>query len=417
MTVAEQRNFGASVRAGRYFTPYTPIDEEALFAGRLDQIYGVIDAVMQKGQHAILYGERGVGKTSLSSVISEFLDVGPILSVRVNCDSADTFGSAWMKLFGEIETVAERPVPGFGGATARQSFSARSLFEGDQTPNGVRRVLSRLSSSSVPILIVDEFDRLPPAPRRAFADLVKMLSDHAVRATVVLVGVADSVDELIAEHESVERALSQIRLPRMSGSEIRQIVENGMNGLRLEIEEEAEDRIVLLSQGLPHYAHLLGLHAARSALLRGEGAALSLPDVDRAVRKGLAGAQQSTRNAFHKATSSPRPENLYKQVLSACALAGTDELGYFAAADVRGPMQGITGRKYGIPAFATHLKQFCGDRRGRILERIGTPRRYRFRFSNPLMQPFIIMKGLDSGMLAPEMLRPDDGSEGKTRRS
>ena len=417
MTVAEQRNFGASVRAGRYFTPYAPIDKEALFAGRQDQIYGVIDAVVQKGQHAILYGERGVGKTSLSSVISEFLDVGPILSVRVNCDSTDTFGSAWMKLFGKIETVADRAVPGFGGTTARRSFSVGSLFEGDQTPNGVLRVLSVLSSSSVPILIVDEFDRLPPAPRRAFADLVKMLSDHAVSATVVLVGVADSVDELIAEHESVERALSQIRLPRMSGSEIRQIVENGMNGLKLEIEEHAEDRIVLLSQGLPHYAHLLGLHAARSALLRGKGAALTLSDVDRSVRKSLARAQQSTRNAFHKATSSPRPENLYKQVLSACALAGTDELGYFAAVDVRGPMQGITGRQYGIPAFARHLKQFCGDRRGRILERIGTPRRYRFRFRNPLMQPFIIMKGLDSGMLAPDMLRPHDRSEGKSRRS
>ena len=411
MTAAEQRNFNAAVHAGRYFTPYAPIEEEALFAGRRDQLLGVSDAVIQKGRHAILYGERGVGKTSLSSVASKCLDMGPVLSVRVNCESADTFGSAWMKLFSEIDTV-----PGFGGTTVRQPFSARSLFEGDRTPNGVRKVLSRLSRSSVPIVIVDEFDRLPPAPRRAFADLVKMLSDHAVRATLVLVGVAESVDELIAEHESVERALSQIRLPRMSGSEIRQIVENAMNGLKLEIEEQAEDRIVLLSQGLPHYAHLLGLHAARSALLRGKGAVLTIPDVDRSVRKGLAGAQQSTRNAFHKATGSPRPENLYKQVLSACALAGTDELGCFAAVDVRGPMQEITGRKYGIPAFARHLKQFCGDRRGRILERIGTPRRYRFRFRNPLMQPFIVMEGLDSGMLAPETLRPHDGSEGRSRR-
>ena len=417
MTAAEQRNFNATVHAGRYFTPYAPIEEEALFAGRRDQLLGVTDAVIQKGRHAILYGERGAGKTSLSSVASKFLDMSPILSVRVNCTSTDSFGSAWMKLFSEIETMAERPAPGFGSTTARLSFSARSLFEADRTPNGVRKVLSTLPSSSVPIVIVDEFDRLPPAPRRAFADLVKMLSDHAVRATVVLVGVADSVDELIAEHESVECALSQIRLPRMSGSEIRRIVENGMNGLKLELEEQAEDRIVLLSQGLPHYAHLLGLHAARSALLRGKGAALTLSDVDRSVRKGLAGAQQSTRNAFHKATSSPRPENLYKQVLSACALAGTDELGYFAAVDVRGPMRRITGRQYGIPEFARHLKQFCGERRGRILERIGTPRRYRFRFRNPLMQPFIIMKGLDSGMLAPEMLRPRDGSEGKTRRS
>ena len=128
VTAAEQRNFNAAVQAGRYFTPNAPIEEEALFAGRRDQLLGVIETVIQKGQHAILYGERGVGKTSLSSVISEFLDVGPILSVRVNCDGTDTFGSAWMKLFGKIETVADRAVPGFAAPLldSRSAWGASS---------------------------------------------------------------------------------------------------------------------------------------------------------------------------------------------------------------------------------------------------------------------------------------------------
>ena len=85
-------------------------------------------------------------------------------------------------------------------------------------------------------------------------------------------------------------------------------------------------------------------------------------------------------------------------------MARIDELGYFAAADVRDSIQRITGRNYGIPAFARHLNEFCNEKRGKILQKFGTPRRHRFRFRNPLMQPFAIMNGLNSEILKHEML-------------
>jgi hypothetical protein len=50
------------------------------------------------------------------------------------------------------------------------------------------------------IVIFDEFDRLrDQIARRTMADTIKALSDHDVRATVVIVGVADTVDDLVAE--------------------------------------------------------------------------------------------------------------------------------------------------------------------------------------------------------------------------
>jgi len=72
MTNDTQSWFDLSLQAGLVFTPNTPIDQRALFAGRGDQIRRIIDAVNQAGQHAILFGERGVGKTSLANVISQF---------------------------------------------------------------------------------------------------------------------------------------------------------------------------------------------------------------------------------------------------------------------------------------------------------------------------------------------------------
>src|SRR6266487_4084372 len=108
-------------------------------------------------------------------------------------------------------------------------------------------------------------------------------------------------------------------------------------------------RIVLLAQGLPHYAHLMALHASRAALDL-HTLEMGQSHVDAAVRKGIDDVQQSVRKAYHKATTSPRKDNLFADVLLACALAKVDDLGTFAAQDVRGPMQEITGIAYEIPS-------------------------------------------------------------------
>jgi DNA-binding NtrC family response regulator len=52
-----------AIEAGTVFTPSAPINDKALFAGRIDQVRQVMDAVSQRGRHAVIYGERGVGKT------------------------------------------------------------------------------------------------------------------------------------------------------------------------------------------------------------------------------------------------------------------------------------------------------------------------------------------------------------------
>jgi ABC-type uncharacterized transport system fused permease/ATPase subunit len=71
---------------GTVFTPAAPIDNKKLFSGRTSQLRDVIDAVNQRGQHAIIYGERGVGKTSLASVLEEYLPTAGtnVIAPRVN---------------------------------------------------------------------------------------------------------------------------------------------------------------------------------------------------------------------------------------------------------------------------------------------------------------------------------------------
>lgn len=386
-----------SVKAGQIFRPGSPVDEKEMLQGRQREIERVLDVVGQPGRHAIIYGERGVGKTSLANVLEGILSPmrsEQILAPRVNCGTNDSFTSACRMAFESIGKVEVHESAGFVSETREERSSAADMLHPKRvTVDNVRRALAALAEQFLPILIFDEFDRLHEGPRREFADLIKTLSDNAVHATVVLVGVADTVDQLIEAHQSIARAVVEIHMERMKPHEIRAIVSLGLKQLGMTMEPAAENRIALLARGLPYYAHLLGLNSARTAL-REHSLHISAAYVERAIEDALEDAQQLIKNAYHKATSSPRKEHLFDDVLLACALAPVDDMGTFGAKDVRGPMKMITGQEYEIPSFAKHLSDFSSDVRGNVLHRTGVSHRYRYRFVDSLLQPYVIMRGV-----------------------
>jgi hypothetical protein len=184
----------------------------------------------------------------------------------------------------------------------------------------------------------------------------------------------------------------------MSAEELHEVLDKGTAKLGMQIAPDAKSRIAKLSQGLPHYTHLLGLHSARMAI-DDQRLTIQSGDVKPAVSKAVADAQQSLRDDYRRAVSSPQKDNLYTHVLLACAMAETDEFGYFAAGDVRGPLSKIMGRRYEIPSFAKHLNDFCQTARGAVLKKSGVKHKFRYRFTSPLMQPLIIMKGMMDGLV------------------
>ncbi len=58
------------------FSPHAPVDAEELFSGRTDLLLRMIDVIYQRGLHAVLYGDRGVGKTSLTYILRDRLFSG-----------------------------------------------------------------------------------------------------------------------------------------------------------------------------------------------------------------------------------------------------------------------------------------------------------------------------------------------------
>ncbi len=95
--------------AGHQFTPSTPIAVAEFFSGRKKEIGQLFEAIAERGRHAIVYGERGVGKTSLSQVVPLMLPRGVrrVHHIRKAADPSDNFTSIWQKVFRDIRIITE----------------------------------------------------------------------------------------------------------------------------------------------------------------------------------------------------------------------------------------------------------------------------------------------------------------------
>ena len=179
-----------------------------------------------------------------------------------------------------------------------------------------------------------ELGLLPPSETAAFADLIKASSDRGVATTLVLVGVAEDIDTLLGSHASVVRNLRQVNLPRMSDGDLSEIVDEGLASAGFSIEETTRFRVVSVSQGFPHFTHLLAQNAARAALDDGRRK-IEDADVAAGMAQAVERSDQSIRDAYYKAATGVRKNNLWPEVIAACALAESDERGYFATRAVQ----------------------------------------------------------------------------------
>jgi len=81
-----------------------PVAEEELFAGRTPEISRMLEAILENGKHVILFGERGVGKTSIGNVFWKRYNrsLQTVVTARVQADPSDSFSSLWINALDEL---------------------------------------------------------------------------------------------------------------------------------------------------------------------------------------------------------------------------------------------------------------------------------------------------------------------------
>ena len=376
------------------FTPGAPIDSKDLFAGRTKQRDKVISTIFQKGQHAILFGERGVGKTSLANTLFDFIVLMGKFRyqrARVNCTEDMDFGDIWRSLFKQLVFNSDD-----------LTSTLEDALPENPNPENVRETFQLMNDPS--IIIIDELDRIADDHiKTQFADTIKSLSDNAIKTTLIMVGVADSIDHLIEEHESIQRALVQVPMQRMSKAELMEIVDKGLRKCEgITVEATVKERIADYSHGLPFYTHLLMREAALHAVMNGI-THIGKDDLEYAIREAVDSQLETMLTSYNKAVAAPRGTN-FRQVLLACALAPKNEQRLFFARDVMGPLTTITNKQYRVPQFARHLKDFCEESHGPVFDKRGPARKIQYRFVLPLMEPYAILRGLADGLISEAQL-------------
>jgi Cdc6-like AAA superfamily ATPase len=367
--------------------PKAPIDDDKLFSGRKKQIQEVLDVVWEEGGHAVIFGERGVGKTSLANIIDRRVlsVISSVKALKVSCSPGDSFFQIWSNILRDYVSDG-KAVP--------------EVLKDETNPYEVYEILEGLVKTHYHIFIFDEFDRVEnKITTTMMADLIKHFSNNPTTLTVLIVGVGDTLINLFESHESIARCCTQIRMQRMSPRESEEILTERLPKLGLEIEVKVQDAIIKLSQGLPGYVHLLGQLSARAALMQ-RSLLIEEKHLREALDTALEKADYGTRQEYYKAIESPAKDNRYREALLACALAETNELGLFYAGNVRIPYSKIRDKPMDIAHYATHLNEFCSLERGPALLKTGKPKRYQYRFANPMLQPLVIMLGVRDNLIS-----------------
>ena len=135
--------------------------------------------IYEKGAHAIIYGERGVGKSSLANVIRDKVPsvVKNLKFIKDNCRPEDSFFDLWAKMLFDFEY---------------EGSAISELLQSETRHFIVQKMLETLDRSKQYIFIFDEFDRIADAStKNAMADTIKHFSDYPQNITIVIVGVGE----------------------------------------------------------------------------------------------------------------------------------------------------------------------------------------------------------------------------------
>lgn len=266
------------------FTPSQPVSERTMFAGRRELLESLIVAIEDQRLHFVLYGDRGIGKTSILHVLSDLAADAEYLVCYISCGERMSFTDFARRIAQRIPLLFHGDYPPGSAEIEEGQHLSDILPQGQIDVSTFGEMLGKLSDTRV-LMLLDEFDRVETDDfRRSIAELIKTLSDRAAPAQVVIAGVAPDLAELIAQIPSIRRNVLGVFVPNMTDEEVGEMLEIAERRTGIIFAPNARELIALASLGLPYLVGLVAQHAALIATSRGE-MTVAKNDVREAIRK------------------------------------------------------------------------------------------------------------------------------------
>ncbi|WP_410952463.1 AAA family ATPase [Pseudomonas sp. S1(2024)] len=366
------------------FRPHYPIEDPDSFFGREMEAARVVQALHSPGQHVVIYGERGAGKTSLARVST----IGHA-RIDVFCESESSFSKIARDVVLKCQADASSKIV-YDAATNKVSI------------NGVMRSLDELDGNSLKallpakrlVLVFDEVDRLPASTIADLGEFTKNVATDLPQVTLIFVGVGATVSELLRGHESVFRNIRSVGLGKFDqDATIQAILDKGGKTLGLEFSAESVSSIVSASDRYPYYVQLLGITSARLAMIDG-ATAVTQQHVTSGAESAAQDADESLRDAYEAAILSSRSD-VYRFVL--WGLANLDNrvegsVGQIAEVASRYASLALSPQVVGAA-----LNKLALDVRGGIVaKRVMGPKKTFYSFNHPLMRGFVRLRVINA---------------------
>lgn len=386
-------------KAQKVYTPSSPIDDARFFQGRKRELDCIEESLTMPGKHIIIFGDRGVGKTSFLNIAmrnKNYLIYG--------CSSRDNFKTIFLEALKgigahriesrSVETESAQGKVGLDIKVFKAEKGKERISETEYQVAATQELTPHFIASVFKdkeiVLAMDEFERIEDLDTRRFiSEVIKKLSDANAKAKIIIVGIADSITTLIGEHESVARNIQQVALDRLSEEEIISIARSGEELLGLTFEDEVVEMIVDYSDRFPHFAHLLSLGCVDSVVRRiriGEepfDRVLSKDFMPHALNYSVSMTEETLRASYQKAIRSQRDSPIFKHILWACALDMRTEA---SIADIRHAVCRLQKRNVSKTELAYPLGTLIKQKRGNVLHKA---RRGCYKFANPMMKAYV----------------------------
>lgn len=257
---------------GRRLTPSAHITTPERLFGRQQRLTQIERAFNSPGRHVFIFGDRGVGKTSLALTAAYLHQDTSEEPVYVLCSESSTFGKILhsvginaLPLKERMEsTGAPSKISGGIPGIASGSYSAASKpvanfgepADINDATNIIRYINSRRNGTTV--VVIDELERIKdPNEKMKIAEFVNSISSVQDETKFILSGIGSTVEELLGNHPSASRKLEAIELAPIPHDELWNIILSVADELSVAVEKEHLIRSSILSDGFPHYVHLI----------------------------------------------------------------------------------------------------------------------------------------------------------------
>lgn len=250
--------------------PSGPVKSIEHLFGREDFVLQIERALSIPGRSVFIFGDRGVGKSSLGATAAHQYQSADGEPIFVSGSPDDTFKSVIANIANiaigrsRLEVKKSNKKLSFKwkniGFERGVEVSTKNIIDELITISDAADLLRQISEihSEKPIVVIDEFDTINDSEERnKFASLLKQLGDQSTNIKFIFTGIGKSLDDLLGAHPSAYRQLETIELPRLSWEGRREIVKQAANAFNLDVDDNVNWRIAMVSDGFPYYVQLI----------------------------------------------------------------------------------------------------------------------------------------------------------------